>query len=183
MAPVPTLRVVRDSPVETSPIDSHDLGALFERYAPYVGAIALRLTGRPHEVDDLVQDVFLAAHRGLKRRENDAEIKGWLARVTVRMAKRRLHTLRIRGFFGVGDQPQFDRIADTEASPEQRATLAAIYRVLERQPVGHRIAWVLRCVDEHPLAEVAELCGCSLATVKRRIAETSVALKEAFGDS
>lgn len=164
-------------------MDTRDLGELFARYAPYVGAIALRLTGRPHEVDDLVQDVFLAAHSGLRRRDNDNEIKGWLARVTVRLAKRRLRALRIRGFFGVGDHPEFDRLADQSASPEQRATLAAVYRVLEKQPVGHRIAWLLRSVDDHPLAEVAEMCGCSLATVKRRIAETSEALKEAFGDS
>lgn len=183
MGSAPTLRIVRDaSGQQPEPPDTRDLGELYTRYAPYVGSIALRLTGRPHEVDDLVQDVFLAAHSGLRRRENEAEIKGWLATVTVRLARRRLQALRIRGFFGVGDQPQFDRIADGAASPEQRATLAAIYRVLERQPVGHRIAWILRCVEDHPLAEVAELCGCSLATVKRRIAETSVALKEVFGD-
>jgi RNA polymerase sigma-70 factor, ECF subfamily len=181
---VPILRVVQGSGLSPEePVDTHDLGALFTRYAPYVGTIALRLTGRPHEVDDLVQDVFLAAHRGLKRRENENEIKGWLARVTVRLAKRRLHTLKIKGFFGVGDHPAFERIAHGDASPEQSATLAAIYRVLETQPVGHRIAWLLRCVDDHPLAEVAELCGCSLATVKRRIADTSAVLKEAFGDS
>jgi RNA polymerase sigma-70 factor (ECF subfamily) len=163
--------------------DPGDLGELFERYAPYVGAIGLKLLGRPHEVDDLVQDVFLAAHRGLVRRESHEEIKGWLARVTVRLAKRRMHRLRIRGFLGVGDQPQFERMADRNASPEQRATIAAVYRVLDKQPVGHRIAWVLRMVEGHPLAEVAELCGCSLATVKRRIAETGAALEEAFGDA
>jgi RNA polymerase sigma-70 factor (ECF subfamily) len=165
------------------PSDSRDLGELFERYAPYVGAIGLKLLGRPHEVDDLVQDVFLAAHRGLLRRDNDAEIKGWLARVTVRLAKRRMHRLRIRGFLGVGDQPQFERMAGRDASPEQRATIAAVYRVLDRQPVGNRIPWILRMVEGHPLAEVAELCGCSLATVKRRIAETGAALEEAFGDA
>ena len=46
---------------------------------------------------DLVQDVFLAAHSGLKRRDNDAEIKGWLAKVTVRKAKRRMQSLRVAG--------------------------------------------------------------------------------------
>ena len=173
---------MHDASSEPAPVDVRDLGALYTRYAPYVGAIALRLTGRPHEVDDLVQDVFLAAHSGLLRRDNDNEIKGWLARVTVRLSKRRLQALRIRGFFGVGDQPQFERIASADANPEHRALLAAIYRILEAQPVGHRIAWILRCVDEHPLAEVAELCGCSLATVKRRIADTSAVLEEAFRD-
>jgi RNA polymerase sigma-70 factor, ECF subfamily len=160
-----------------------DLGDLFERYAPYVGTIALRLLGRPHEVDDLVQDVFLAAHRGLKRVETDAEVRGWLARVTVRMARRRMHRLRLRGFWSTADQPRFERIADRAASPEHQATIAAVYRVLDRQSPNHRIAWVLRNVEGRPLAEVAELCGCSLATAKRRISATQAALEEVFGDT
>jgi RNA polymerase sigma-70 factor, ECF subfamily len=169
---------------EPSPaVPPRDLGELFERYAPYVGTIALRLLGRPHEVDDLVQDVFLAAHRGLKRMDHDAEVRGWLARVTVRLARRRMHRLRIRGFLGTSDQPRFERLADRAASPEQQATIAAVYRVLDHQPANQRIAWVLRHVEGRALAEVADLCGCSLATAKRRIAATQAALEEVFGDT
>ena len=132
-------------------------------------------------MDDVVQDVFLAAHRGLKRRESDAEIKGWLATVTVRTARRRLRRLRVRGFFGWDDGSRFDSLAAPGASPEQRATIARVYEVLEQEPIEHRLAWLLRKVEGHSIAEVAERCGCSLATAKRRIAAATVALEEAFG--
>jgi RNA polymerase sigma-70 factor (ECF subfamily) len=185
--PVPQLRVVPRSPGGDAsdrapdPIPRGDLGALYERYANYVGAIALRLTGRPDEVDDLVQDVFLAAHSGLKRRETDAEVKGWLATVTVRMSQRRLRRLRLRGFFGQDDGASFDDLAAPGASPEQKALVARIYRVLEREPVAHRVAWILRRVDGHSVSEVATLCDCSPATAKRRIAAASVAIEEVMG--
>jgi DNA-directed RNA polymerase specialized sigma24 family protein len=61
-----------------------DLDEIYERYSSYVGALALRLLGRAAEVEDVVQDVFAAAVRGLRRRNNVWQIKGWLAKVTVR---------------------------------------------------------------------------------------------------
>ena len=42
-----------------------DLDGLFRRYAPYVAAIAHRLLGRDEEVDDTIQEVFVAAVRGV----------------------------------------------------------------------------------------------------------------------
>lgn len=188
MAQTPTLRVVPPSQGDVGAArapevvpPNGDLGALYTRYAAYVGAIALRLTGRPDEVDDLVQDVFLAAHRGLKRRDSDAEVKGWLATVTVRMSQRRLRRLRLKGFFGQDDGARFDDLAAPGASPEQKVLVARIYRVLEREPVANRVAWLLRRVDGHSVAEVAVLCDCSPATAKRRIAAASIAIEEVLG--
>ena len=36
---------------------------LFKRFAPYVARIGLRLLGRESDVDDLIQEVFLAAFK------------------------------------------------------------------------------------------------------------------------
>ena len=57
-----------------------DFDALFRRYSPYVASIGLRLLGRDDELDDLVQDVFLEAHRGLPRLPRPARSRaGWRA--------------------------------------------------------------------------------------------------------
>jgi RNA polymerase sigma-70 factor (ECF subfamily) len=164
---------VRDAPAAptSAPAAAPDFGRVFREYAPYVAAIAMRLLGRDDEVDDLVQEVFLEALRGLGRlREKDA-LKGWLATVTVRTARRRLRLRRIRGMFHVGDAPAFyDAVADDAASPEQRTLLRELYRALDRVPVDERIAWTLRHVHGEELEAVATLCGCSLATVKRGVA-------------
>ena len=44
-----------------------------------------------------------------------------------------------------------------------------------------RVAWILRRVDGHSVAEVATLCECSPATAKRRIAAAAVAIEEVLG--
>jgi RNA polymerase sigma-70 factor (ECF subfamily) len=146
------------------------LEALYSRYAPYVAAIAMRILGRESEVEDLVQDVFATAVRGLRRRRNHAEVKRWLATVTVRRSIRRLRLLALWSWMDLDEEPHWDRIADADVSPDERRLVAQVYRALERLPIRDRVAWVLRHVEGESLQQVADLCGCSLATVKRRIA-------------
>jgi RNA polymerase sigma-70 factor (ECF subfamily) len=159
-----------------------EFDAVFRRYAPYVAAVAHRLLGRDAEVDDTVQEVFLVAVRGLSRVRDPSAVKGWLARIAVRSARRRLRLRRLRGLFGVHDPSAYNAVVDQQASPEQRALLERVYRVLDAVPADQRIAWTLRHIEGEQLEAVADLCGCSLATAKRRITAVSRTLEEAFSE-
>jgi len=130
----------------------------------------MRILGRESEVEDLVQDVFATAVRGLRRRRNHAEIKRWLATVAVRRSIRRLRLLALWSWMDLDEEPHWDKIADPDVGPDERRLVARVYRALDRLPIRDRVAWVLRHVEGESLQQVAELCGCSLATVKRRIA-------------
>ncbi len=55
------------------------------------------------------------------------------------------------------------------ASPEVRAAIRAFYQVLGQLEADERIAFTLRFVEGMDLADVAEACGVSIATIKRRI--------------
>src|SRR5437764_180503 len=77
------------------------LAELFRRYARYVATIGFKLLGRDDELDDLVQDVFIEAHRGLHQLRDLDAAKGWLARITVRRAVRRLRRQKLRAFFSL----------------------------------------------------------------------------------
>lgn len=178
------LQVVAPLPaVPGAATDVLDLESLFKRYAPYVAAVAHRLLGRDADVDDTVQEVFLAAVRGLRSIRDPAAVKGWLARIAVRVARRRLRKRRMRTFLGIDDPIVYDSVADAGASPEDRALLARVYRVLDGLPANARIAWSLRYVEGEPLENVAQLSGCSLATAKRRIASAARSIEEAFADA
>lgn len=155
---------------------------VFRRYAPYVAAVAYRLLGRDDEVDDTVQEVFLVAVRDLGRVRDPNAIKGWLARIAVRAARRRLRLRRMRAFFGVDDPALSQAVVDESASPEERALLERVYRVLDTLPTNERIAWTLRHIEGEQLEAVAALTGCSLATAKRRIARAAQTLEETFCD-
>jgi RNA polymerase sigma-70 factor (ECF subfamily) len=153
------------------------LEELYERYARYVGAVASRLLGRATEVDDVVQDVFALAVRGLRRRDNEHEIKGWLAKVTVRRCVRQLRFRRLWALVDLAAHPSYERLADPAAGPEERQLVSEVYRALDAVPAQERVAWTLRHVEGESLEEVAVLCDCSLATAKRRIASAHASIK------
>jgi RNA polymerase sigma-70 factor, ECF subfamily len=168
--------------VVAKPDVSLDFDSVFRRYSPYVAAVAHRLLGRDADVDDTVQEVFMVAVRGLSRVRDPLAVKSWLARIAVRSARRRLQMRRLRTFLGMDDPSTYDSIADEQASPEQRALIQRVYRVLDSLPADQRIAWTLRHIEGEQLDAVAALSGCSLATAKRRIAAAARTLEEAFSD-
>lgn len=166
------------APVAASVAPPPELADLFARYAPYVAAIGYRLLGRDDELDDLVQDVFIEAHRGLAQLRNAEAAKGWLARITVRRAVRRLRRQKLRAFFSLDALPEEAAPVDGAATPEERAHVAAIYRRLEALPVPQRIVWVLRHIEGETLDAIAALCACSKATVQRRLRAAQSSLGE-----
>jgi len=155
-----------------------DLADLFRRYAPYVATIGLRLLGRDDDLDDLVQDVFIEAYRGLAGLRSPDAAKGWLARITVRRATRRLRRRRLRAFFSLEALPAAADLLATDATPEEQAHVASTYRMVQRIPVGQRVAWVLRHIEGETLDAIAVLCNCSKATVQRRLRAAERALDQ-----
>ncbi len=165
-----------------APAGPLDLEQAFSLYSRYVAGLALRLLGRQDEVDDVVQDVFLAAFRGLKNLRQPQAIKGWLATVTVRVARRRLRMRRLWRLCGLSPPEQYEQLAATSASPEDRATISFLYTALDELPAAERLAWILRHIEGERLEQVAVQCGCSLATAKRRIAAAQDAIAKAVSD-
>jgi RNA polymerase sigma-70 factor (ECF subfamily) len=175
----PPLRVIRTDvrpPPERPTIES-----LYREYAPYVAFFGNRLLGRSDEVDDLVQEVFVAAAEQELTGE-PLQIKIWLKRVAVHKALNRLRWRRVRMRFGFNRNDDDIDAVDPAASPEDRALVRQVQIILDQIPARERVAWVLRHLEREPLEIVAELCNCSLATAKRRIAAAQDKLRRAVGD-
>jgi RNA polymerase sigma-70 factor (ECF subfamily) len=177
----PQLRVIGAEAEAEAPVPDSDT-ELFERFAPYVARIGLRLLGREADVDDLIQDVFIAALRQRHQVREPAAFRSWLAIIAVRTARRMLRKRRLRTFVGLDSGAPALELRDQGMSPERRALLARVYQVLDRIPVDQRIAWTLRYVEGEKLEAVAERCGCSLATAKRRIAAAHGRLEAELSD-
>jgi len=182
----PPLRLVNpDATVHEAPGPSFTPGheaALFKRFAPYVARIGLRLLGRESDVDDLIQEVFLAAFKQREQLRDPGAAKNWLATIAVRTARRQLRRRRLRQFVGLEQGSPGLEFSDPGLSPEKRALLARVYEILDGMPVDQRLAWTLRYVEGEKLEQVAERCGCSLATAKRRIAAAQAHLQAEMDD-
>jgi RNA polymerase sigma-70 factor, ECF subfamily len=155
-----------------------DLESAFRRFSGYVATIGLRMLGRREDVDDLVQDVFVAAAKGLAHVRDPRATRAWLATVAVRTARTKLHHRRLKRLLSLDEKPDYYDIADERASPETRVLLAKVYAILDRLPVDQRLAWTLRCIEGEQLDRVALLCHCSLATAKRRIERAEAAIRK-----
>ena len=163
--------------------------AIYRRHAGAVAAVLVRLLGRREEAEDALQDTFLVAFAELPRLRAADALRAWLVRIAVRQAHRRFRRRRLLRLLGL-DRDRDDASLESQAapgtSPEERAELALLDRVLQGLPAGPRVAWLLRYVEGYDLESVAEACGCSLATAKRRIAaaraRVSAHLTEAWPD-
>jgi RNA polymerase sigma-70 factor (ECF subfamily) len=185
----PHLRVVTDvEPTTQLEGSEHDrmemasaplsLEEAYRRFAPYVAAIGMRIIGRADELDDLVQDVFVEATRGIASLMSPEALKGWLARIAVRTSVRRLRRGRLfRALhLQLDDARDYDTLASPDATPEQRALIARVYQALDTLSAADRAAWVLRHVQGETLEQAAELCACSLSTYQRRLRRASAQL-------
>ncbi|MFT3767950.1 MAG: sigma-70 family RNA polymerase sigma factor [Minicystis sp.] len=152
--------------------------AIFRRHARAVNAIAGRLLGFGADVDDLVQDTFVAALTSLDRLEKPEALGGWIAGIAVRLSHKRIRRRVLFRRLGLlrTEPVDLDAVTSTVAPPEVVAELRAIYAVVDRLPAEERVVLILRRVEGMELEAIAETMGRSLATVKRRLVNADEAL-------
>lgn len=161
---------------------------LYRRHVPYALNLAARIAGSTTDVEDVVHDAFLRALQRLDSLRNPAAFRTWLGSIVVHGMRSRLRREKFRRMLGLretrGAQPiEIEQIASPTASPAVRAELAQLYALVRTLPADDRIAWTLRCIEGHELAEAAALADCSLATVKRRIARVQKFIDDHFVDA
>lgn len=151
----------------SAPIE--DVGRLFSNYRAYVAKIGRRILGPSSEVDDLIQDVFLATVRDAHKIKDPARLGSWLGTVTTRMAKRRRFRSSQQPIANDDLDALVDVTRDEGPGPESTADLAGNIRKLLSLPDELRTPWLLKHVEGHTLEAVAKQCDCSLSTAARRI--------------
>lgn len=159
--------------------------ALVRRHGREVERLIARLLGTHQGVHDLAQDTFLAAFERLATLREPAVFRGWLLRIAVlkvRRAIRRRKLLRRLGLDQSVPDATLEALASQGAGPEVRLELATLDAVLAALPANQRVAWMLRYVEGHTVRDCGRLCGCSLRTIKRRIAAANRQVRAAVDE-
>lgn len=140
------------------------------------------------EIEDILQDVFLAAYRNLAEFEGRSRFSTWLVRIAVNKALDR----RRQRFKVVALVPETeaditeDGAASTSANhqddPERQSARHELARLLEVAidglPETFRSVFVLREVDGMSTEETAESLGLEVNTVKTRLYRARAILRE-----
>jgi RNA polymerase sigma-70 factor (ECF subfamily) len=149
---------------------------LYFRHAGPVLDTLVRLFGNQHDAEDVLHDAFVIALERLDQLRDRARFRAWLLRTAIRGVYRKERRRRWLSLFVAERAPSIELVA--VATQEAQAELAELLRILKRIPIKERAAWSLRIIESYSLPEVADACGCSLATAKRRITAAHEIIRE-----
>jgi RNA polymerase sigma-70 factor (ECF subfamily) len=130
---------------------------------------------------DVLQTVWMAAFREIRRLDDPAALRSWLYRIT---RGRAVDHVRRDVARASAEQALADEVEEVESSPEEPRfdveDAAALHRALATLGVRHREVLVLHFLEDMPVDDVAAVVGCPPGTVKSRIFHAKRALKEAL---
>lgn len=152
---------------------------LYDRHVRYVAGVAFRLLGDQSELNDVLQETFLAALETMDRLRRPERVRAWLVGIAIRRVRRRLYKRArwtfVRRLFGAG--------APAASDPDDQARADELGDALSSVDPKFQTPWVLHHVEGETLPAVAEIEGVSLATIKRRIARADTEIRRLLDDA
>ena len=163
-----------------------ELGAFEEIYRAHAGklyGLILRMVGNAADAEDLLQDVFLSAHRKLAGFRGESALGTWLYRLATNQC---LDYLRSRAARtgqltdGLDDEPAAVD-AGSRAIAEQSVDKMDLERAVAQLPEGCRAAFLLHDVEGLEHREVAEALGIAEGTSKSQVHKARLRLRGLLG--
>jgi len=159
--------------------DNTAFDKLVYKYQQLVFRLAYRIVGSDVDVEEIAQEVFLRAYRGIKNFRGDAAFSTWLTRITVNYCIKTLNGRKSKMLFEhLASLISLSREATQHAAVERDEQRAMVRRALERLPPKHKAVIVLLYFEERSCEEIAEILECSVGTVKSRLYHARQKLKE-----
>jgi RNA polymerase sigma-70 factor (ECF subfamily) len=140
-----------------------DLIAVMERPLLYYAA---SLTGNVDSGLDVLQDVWIKVFRGIGKLKGPGSLRSWLYSITHGIAVDRIrrNTSRQRA-----EQVELEDFQEAEEPSFADEDAAAIHQALSELGLRHREVLVLHFLEDLSIAEIADVVGCSIGTVKSRM--------------
>ena len=152
------------------------LTELYDRHGRALYGFLRRMTSDDLTAEELVQDTLLGVWRGAAGFEGRSSVRTWLYVIARRLAYRRMgrRALQLVELEAAGP------LVDPGPTPEVAALASAqrdeIVALLDQLSLVHREALVLFFIDDLSHAEMAEVLGVPLGTVKSRLSNARRAL-------
>jgi RNA polymerase sigma-70 factor (ECF subfamily) len=155
---------------------------LVRRHADRLHAVVRRLVDSREEAEEVTQEAFLRAWRGLGRFEGDAAFSTWLYRIGVNEAHRRRERRPARrretSLEAQAVEPRAPGAGPAGAA-ERRALQAALERAIAALPPDLRVPLVLRDVEGLSTAEAAVVMELGEAAFKSRLHRARLTVRAA----
>ncbi len=159
--------------------DDEALRALIARWQPRLGRFAWRLTGEREAASDVVQDSWLAIVRGIRRLDDPARFRAWAYRIVSNKCADwiRRRVAQRSATEGVSTEAA-SSVTESADAGESSDDIARLREALRTLPNEQRAILSLHYLDGMGLAEIAEVIGVPIGTVKSRLYHARNRLKE-----
>lgn len=131
--------------------------------------VALGVLRNREDAEEIAQEAFLRAYRNFSQLREREKFRGWLARISFRLALDRLRSTgrrQRREFAVLADTPAAQTVEDIAAANEFQARLE---RAVDELPEKLRVVVILAALQGHDTREVAALLDLPEGTVKSRL--------------
>ena len=169
---------------------------MVSRYWDRIYAMVLQLLRNSQDAEEVTQDAFIRAHRGLEKFRGDSSFSTWLYQIATNLARnrywywwRRKRDKSVSFDMNVREDSNTTLAEIFEADIETPQDVAITNEFQERVAAAmellndkHREALVLRNVKSLSYEEIANKLEISIGTVKSRIARAREALREKLGN-
>ena len=160
------------------------LDTLFKAYERRIFAICLRMLGNPEIAADVAQDAFLRMYEGLGKFDGRARFSTWSVRVTLNCVYSYLRRERLRRHAALPEPGEGRDPRSTEPAPHQRVEQSNLRRdiviALGGIDLEARAILVLRDLQGLDYADIAEVIGTPIGTVKSRLFRARAALRDSL---
>ena len=147
----------------------------FEERLAECGPLAFRIARgvlrNTADAEDVAQEALLRAYKSFDRLRDHSRFRGWLVRISFRLALDRLRSAKRReqrdtSWAMPSNAPASATAEDVAASNQFQAHLD---RALEELPEKLRLVLLLSAMDGYTIEEISSMMGVPLGTVKSRI--------------
>jgi RNA polymerase sigma-70 factor, ECF subfamily len=166
------------------------------RYWDRIYGMVHQLLRNQQDAEEVTQDAFIRAHRGLVNFRGDAAFSTWLYQIATNLARNRYWYWwrRKRDKTVSFDQPVSEDndtplsevfAAELETPGDITVTQELVDHIavgMEKISAKHREILILRNVKNMAYEEIAEVLGISVGTVKSRIARARESLRDVIGE-
>ena len=169
---------------------------MVSRYWDRIYAMVHQLLRNTQDAEEVTQDAFIRAHRGLVNFRGDSAFSTWLYQIATNLARNRYwywwrrkrdRTISFdQPVSPDGDATLADIIpAEVETPDDITVTQEFVDRIsqgMEKLSAKHREILILRNIKNQTYEEIAEILGISVGTVKSRIARARESLRGKLGE-
>jgi RNA polymerase sigma factor (sigma-70 family) len=152
---------------------------IVEGYSVDIAVLANRLLGWPGEVEDIVQDVFLAAFLGLKKFRCECSLKSWLFAITINKCRscRYKQMLYLRFFSRAAAKSSVTPACAEGKPPIDDETFHKVRFAVQALPLKYREPVVLRYLQELSTDEITRILGISKSALQVRLSRARERLR------